>query len=109
MWEVFPVIALKGSNLKYICSAVFRSEEHSQVFLVSPPEVVFSEYKIGQVYEVRPLKSIIMGMRGGGRRNILRITAWLYQAVDMEICPFLLSRKIWAEMRENLSLGFLTK
>ena len=31
-----------------------------------------------------------MGVRGGGRRNILRITAWHYQAVDMEICPILL-------------------
>ena len=32
-----------------------------------------------------------MGVLGGGRRNILRITAWHYQAVDMEICPTLLS------------------
>ena len=31
-----------------------------------------------------------MGVRGGGRRNISRITAWHYQAVDMEICPTLL-------------------
>ena len=31
-----------------------------------------------------------MVVRGGGRRNILRITAWHYQAVDMEICPTLL-------------------
>ena len=31
-----------------------------------------------------------MGVRGGRRRNILRITAWHYQAVDMEICPTLL-------------------
>ena len=52
-WEIRKSI-IKCSNLKYICSAVFRSDEHSQVFLVSPPEVVFSEYKVGQVYEVRP-------------------------------------------------------
>ena len=32
-----------------------------------------------------------MGVRGGGRRNIPRITVWHYQAVDMEICPTLLS------------------
>ena len=31
-----------------------------------------------------------MGVRGGGRRNIPRITAWHYQAVDMEICLTLL-------------------
>ena len=36
------------------------------------------------------MKYIIVGVRGGGRRNILRITAWHYQAVDMEICPTLL-------------------
>ena len=57
---------------------------------MSPPEVVFSEYKVGQVYEVRPYESI-MGVRGGGRRNFLRITVRHYQAVDMEICPALLS------------------
>ena len=44
---------------------------------MSPPEVVFSEYKVGQVYEVRPQESI-MDVRGGGRRNFLRITAWHY-------------------------------
>ena len=60
------------------------------MFLVSPPEVVFSEYKVGQVYEVRPQESI-MGVRGGGRKNVLRITAWHYQAVDIETCPTLLS------------------
>ena len=60
------------------------------MFLVSPPEVVFSEYKVGQVYEVRPQESI-MDVRGGGRRNFLRITAWHYQAVDVEICLALLS------------------
>ena len=32
---------------------------------MSPPEVVFSEYKVGQVYEVRPQESIIMDVRGG--------------------------------------------
>ena len=53
-----------------------------------PPEVVFSEYKVGQVYEVRPYESI-MGVCGGGRRNIPRITAWHYQAVDMEPYPTL--------------------
>ena len=31
-----------------------------------------------------------MGVRGGRRRNILRITAWHCQAADMEICPTLL-------------------
>ena len=31
-----------------------------------------------------------MGVRGGRRRNILRITAWHYQDVDKEICPTLL-------------------
>ena len=31
-----------------------------------------------------------MGVLVGGRRNILRITAWHYQDVDMEICPTLL-------------------
>ena len=96
-WEIKKSI-IKGSNLKYICSAVFRSGEHSQVFLVSPPEVVFSEYKVGQVYEVRPHESI-MGVRGGCRRNFLRITAWHYQAVDMENCPALLSWNIWACLR----------
>ena len=58
---------------------------------MSPPEVVFSEYKVGQVYEVRPQESIIMGVRGGGRRNIPRIITRYYQVVDMEICPTLLS------------------
>ena len=43
------------------------------MFLVSPPEVVFSEYKVGQVYEVRPLESI-MGVRGWHRRSIPKIT-----------------------------------
>ena len=57
---------------------------------MSPPEVVFSEYKAGQVYEVRPQESI-MGVRDGGRKNILRSTAWHYQAVDIETCPTLLS------------------
>ena len=40
-----------------------------------------------------------MGVRGGCRRNFLRITAWHYQAVDMEICPALLSWNIWACLR----------
>lgn len=31
----------------------FRPKEPSEVFLVSPPAVVFTDYKIGQVYEVR--------------------------------------------------------
>ena len=31
-----------------------------------------------------------MGVRVGGSRTILRITAWHYQAVDMEICLTLL-------------------
>ena len=31
-----------------------------------------------------------MGVLVGGRKNILRITAWHYQAVDMEICLALL-------------------
>ena len=31
-----------------------------------------------------------MGVWGGVRKNILRITAWHYQAADMEICPTLL-------------------
>ena len=31
-----------------------------------------------------------MGVWGGGRTNILIITAWHYQAVDMETCPTLL-------------------
>ena len=31
---------------------------------MSPPEVVFSEYKVGQVYEARLYESI-MGVRGG--------------------------------------------
>ena len=56
---------------------------------MSPLEVVFSEYKVGQVYEVRPQESI-MGVRDGGRKNIPRCTAWHYQAADMEICPTLL-------------------
>ena len=56
---------------------------------MSPPEVVFSEYKVGQVYEVR-LLSLSLGVRGGGRRNIPRITVWYNQAVDMEICSTLL-------------------
>ena len=40
---------------------------------MSPPEVVFSEYKVGQVYEVRSQEPI-MGVRGVCKRNILRIT-----------------------------------
>ena len=32
-----------------------------------------------------------MGVRVGGRRKILRFTAWHYQTADMEICPTLLS------------------
>ena len=31
-----------------------------------------------------------MGVRGGGRRNIPRISTWHYQAADMEIFPTLL-------------------
>ena len=46
-----------------------------------------------------------MGVRGGGRRNILKITAWHYQAVDMEIYPTLLSGNIWAATQDNLSSG----
>ena len=37
---------------------LFRPEEEAPVFLASPPEVVFRDYKVGQVYEVHLLLSL---------------------------------------------------
>ena len=37
---------------------LFRPEEEAPVFLASPPEVVFKDYKVGQVYEVHLLLSL---------------------------------------------------
>lgn len=55
-WEslILKIIVISISLIKGTCDCwLFRSKEPSVVFLASPPVVTFSQYAVGQVYEVK--------------------------------------------------------